>query len=82
MKTDIDPIFEQKDNRDFGKQFVTNFIKDLVTLITVILIISLLLLVFGASHFLILLVITSPGIAFIYLYLRQQFEDFKHNDQR
>lgn len=93
MKTDIDPLFEQKDNREFGKQFAI----DITVILTTAFVMALLVVILYFRNVIDdidpiyqVVLICVPGIAFwiykgskaISEYLQQKEYDYKHNDQR
>ena len=85
MKTDIDPIFEQKDNREFGKTFAF----EVTVILTTSFVIALLVIILYFREVLDdvdpiyqVAILCVPGMAYFIYYVRKQIEDFKHNDQR
>ncbi len=85
MKTDIDPLFEQKDSRDFGKQFAIEVTVILTTSFVIALLFILLYfkrVIDDVDPVYQLAILCVPGVAYLIYRLRKQLEDFKHNDQR
>lgn len=85
MKTDIDPIFEQRDNREFGKTFAI----EVTVILTTSFVIALLFVILyfrevidSVTPIYQLAILCVPGVAYLIHYVCKQIEDFKHNDQR
>lgn len=82
MKTDIDPLFEYKENKEFRKEFFTG----LVVIIALAFILALLLLaiaygeVIDANPHAVIAGMFTCG--FIGWTIWSYSKDFKHNDQR
>ena len=85
MKTDIDPIFEQRDNREFGKTFAI----EVTVILTTSFVIAFLFVILyfrevldSVNPIYQIAILCVPGVAYLINYVRKQIEDFKHNDQR
>lgn len=84
-KIDIDPIFEQKDNREFGKTFAL----EVTVILTTAFVMALLVVILYFRQVLDdvdpvyqVAIMCVPGVVYLIYYIRKQWEDFKHNDQR